>query len=723
MTDSSPAVSNSAIVRIVIVDDDPIFRVGLRTWLKQYAEFQVVEDISDRALVRRRLQARFAPSLTESETSPSPPSAASGSEGKVLILGGPMYASPSVQEDLVTLCQGIKVDYPTLAVLVIGTDVPGAIAAAQRAGANGYVSKAQPPEQILVTLRQVVAGQFSWSTVLPSDGSANDVNESVNRCIGSFAGPTPATAPAAGVGVFAQFRFRLRVSGVQQIDRQLNQLLSYQEAITTQAYPPSDVSVLDQWVVAGRCRELRVARWMVNQLLATPALEYLDWEGQYRPSAAVETSDLSTASATEVTPSATANPPLSPPPTEFPEGMPRSGKEALLVRWQRRLGAIAQQPLYQATSGQLSRSQSNRAQSNRTQSNRIQTNRPQTGRAQRNRDQLAATSAPSSPLPTQETLSPVSIRSTLFDSLHNRLQCPLVNQTEHPLELDILREEKKRELLVLVLHKILGLLDDLRYSEVQPQQLVERRSQLFYDLWQAILTDYFGKYYVVQVDGLELEVITILSQDARVVQESIFNRIPFVTDLLAHFLFQFPLEIDSVPYGLGTPEAFERAELLLDNVVLQMGNSVIQPLLNHLADVELIKQNFYDRKLMSSRDIAQFRNSLSWHYRRQQLINEPTAIFESSYPLLTLQGEGIKETSIYASRRAELDRLSGIPLVVTLVLELRDALAPRVRGAIAAVGSGVIYLLTEVIGRGIGLIGRGILKGIGAAWQDPRSGS
>ena len=141
MTDSSPAVSNSAIVRIVIVDDDPIFRVGLRTWLKQYAEFQVVEDISDRALVLRRLQARFAPSSTESESSPSSPPAASGPEGNVLILGGPMYASSPVQEDLLNLCQRIKVDYPTLAVLVIGTDVPGAIAAAQRAGASGYVSK------------------------------------------------------------------------------------------------------------------------------------------------------------------------------------------------------------------------------------------------------------------------------------------------------------------------------------------------------------------------------------------------------------------------------------------------------------------------------------------------------------------------------------------------------------------------------------------------------
>jgi hypothetical protein len=33
-----------------------------------------------------------------------------------------------------------------------------------------------------------------------------------------------------------------------------------------------------------------------------------------------------------------------------------------------------------------------------------------------------------------------------------------------------------------------------------------------------------------------------------------------------------------------------------------------------------------------------------------------------------------------------------------------------------------VYVLTEIIGRGIGLVGRGILKGVGTMWQDNRSG-
>ncbi|PJF23626.1 MAG: DUF3685 domain-containing protein, partial [Phototrophicales bacterium] len=57
---------------------------------------------------------------------------------------------------------------------------------------------------------------------------------------------------------------------------------------------------------------------------------------------------------------------------------------------------------------------------------------------------------------------------------------------------------------------------------------------------------------------------------------------------------------------------------------------------------------------------------------------------------------------------------------VTLALETRDAIAPRLRSVISVIGSGVIYVLTEVIGRGIGLIGRGIIKGVNNVVQDGR---
>jgi hypothetical protein len=41
-----------------------------------------------------------------------------------------------------------------------------------------------------------------------------------------------------------------------------------------------------------------------------------------------------------------------------------------------------------------------------------------------------------------------------------------------------------------------------------------------------------------------------------------------------------------------------------------------------------------------------------------------------------------------------------------------------VRQVVSIVGSGLVYVLTQVVGRGLGLIGRGILDGIGNAKLD-----
>lgn len=310
----------------------------------------------------------------------------------------------------------------------------------------------------------------------------------------------------------------------------------------------------------------------------------------------------------------------------------------------------------------------------------------------------------------------------LFDATLDKLQSGLQNLTGVPMEIDILREEKRRELLYIILCRIEHILSELRFSQVQPSQLLQKRSAILQDLWQASIIDFFGRYYTLQLENREFEVISILFQDLEVVRAAILEKIAQVIDFFSYLLFQTPLIIDNASYAFGTAEAMAREEYLLQNLLIKVANSVVQPLLNHFADVEVVKQTFYDRRLLSSREIARFRNNLSWKYRWEKYIKEPTAIFESRYSLLVLSGDGIKQISIYAPRTLELEQLTGIQLVITLVLEVRDAIAPLLRSSIALLGSGLVYILTQVIGRGIGLIGRGIIQGIGSALQDTRFG-
>jgi len=311
-------------------------------------------------------------------------------------------------------------------------------------------------------------------------------------------------------------------------------------------------------------------------------------------------------------------------------------------------------------------------------------------------------------------LSPGAIQSALFASCVTKLQFPLRNVTDIPLEIDIFREDKKRELLYLILQKLAEQLDELRASQIEINQLYEVKNILIGDLWQAAITDFFGKFSLIKLGNKNIEIVNLLLQNMEIVQRDIFNKIPLVYELYSYLLFQTELYIDNTFYPVVSAEAKSQALMILENLLIQVANGVVQPLLNSLADVEEIKQYFYGKQLISTREIERFRNDLSWKYRLKNYINEPKAVFESRYELFVIVPRGIANTTVYAPRNQELAKLSNIPLIVTLFLEFSDAIAPRLKSLLAFVGSGIVFILTQIIGRGLGLIGRGILQGIGS---------
>jgi len=313
-------------------------------------------------------------------------------------------------------------------------------------------------------------------------------------------------------------------------------------------------------------------------------------------------------------------------------------------------------------------------------------------------------------------------QQSIFDTTRVKLQSRLQNITGSPLEIDILRLEKRRELLELILQRLEAILDELRYSQVEPHQLPQILPVILRDLWQASINDFFGKYYTLPIGNGQYEIVNVLLQSADIVQEAILNKIPLLVDLFSYLLFQTPIVIDNAAYAPETLAAKERTEALLENLIIQVANGVVQPLLNYFADIEIIKQSFYDRRLISTREISRFRNNLSWKYRIEKYINEPIAIFESRYTLLVFSEIGIKKVYIYAPRRQELEQLTGIQLAVSLAVEARDAIAPRLRATVSFISTGLVYVLTKVIGRGIGLVVRGIIQGIGNSLQETRYG-
>ena len=81
--------------------------------------------------------------------------------------------------------------------------------------------------------------------------------------------------------------------------------------------------------------------------------------------------------------------------------------------------------------------------------------------------------------------------------------------------------------------------------------------------------------------------------------------------------------------------------------------------------------------------------------------------------LYRLEAGAIAPLLFTEPRDAELRQLSWGQQLVTLSLEARDALAPQLQAALRRLGNLVVVVLTQVIGRAIGLVGRGVLQGLG----------
>ena len=567
----------------------------------------------------------------------------------------------SGQIEALAFCRELKSLYPNLPLLLLGGPLtPELLAELQAAGANGYCPKGRDISVTIEAIRAVASGCTYWA----ADTAANsgiEINAAGVQTVENSAAIADKNAdePTVDTPVHKKMLAYFCVSGLREIDAALAVVQGDLQAL--RATDPTDLpSILDGVVLSGRRRELLAARWIVSQLL---------FEGRRQKAEGRE---------------------------ERGEG--RGEKEE-----------IRGENLLNNSQSQLANSQ----------------------------------------VSAESLVVATNWQGSLFDSVAAKLQFELVNVTGLPLEIDILRSPKKRELMSSILRKLKDLLEELRFSQVQQTQLSQKMPAILRDLWEATIIDFFGRYYTLQTGenlvfegsqtslnlgesqggsaayilaGSGVEVVPMLLADADVVAAEILDKIPMTVDFFAHLLFEIPLTVDNISCVAGSPEAMQRAEALLENLAIQVASGVVQPLLNNLANIEEIKQIFYDGKLISTREIERFRNDLSWRYSWDRYFVEPKAIFESRFWLFVLGDSGIKRISIYAPRNLELAQLSGWQLALTLVLETRDAIAPRVRAVISLLGTAVVYVLTQVIGRGIGLIGRGIIQGIGNSLQDSKFG-
>jgi DNA-binding NarL/FixJ family response regulator len=304
-----------------------------------------------------------------------------------------------------------------------------------------------------------------------------------------------------------------------------------------------------------------------------------------------------------------------------------------------------------------------------------------------------------------------SVTVTIFQRVITAIQLGTVNHTNITLEIDILQSLIRQQLLYLVLQQVEIALEDLHENRKLNLPIEER----LITIWRGSMFNFLDDYGGTGI--ADSEIINILALEYESFRDNISNQIYLAGELFDYLLGK-PLTINHTEYRFEDREAIERAEYLLHNLLIQIANGVMEVILNYFWDIENVKSSLYRFEYRSTRSIARFRNELSWRYRLHRYWEHPQNVFESRYRLLILINGKIKTLYIYAPRIEELEKLEGLPWLSTIIIEIRDAVAPRVRAIISLLGSTVVFVLTQVIGRAIGLIGKGIIQGIGNSVKD-----
>ena len=315
--------------------------------------------------------------------------------------------------------------------------------------------------------------------------------------------------------------------------------------------------------------------------------------------------------------------------------------------------------------------------------------------------------------------------AAVWDAIHQRLEQAvtggLSNATGQILAIEGLHPERRRELLLALLAQLNEVLHRLRLDQ---QASVEKRSDLVLsDHWQALqpelrqqaLCTMAGHYVRLPMGDALSGVADHLLLNTEL--EDIDEELPNPKRMLAPFLDDQPVLVDGQLLPADDPRALLQLETLVSNWLVRTAELIGSELLGVCGDWPELRRYLLDQRLISTRELERLRNQLNTQSRWQTWIQRPIRLYESQRLLYQLNEGRIAPLLLTEPRDDELRRLGWWQQQVALLLEARDALAPQVQLLVRRVGDLMAVLLTQVIGRAIGLVGRGIAQGMGRSFN------
>ena len=285
------------------------------------------------------------------------------------------------------------------------------------------------------------------------------------------------------------------------------------------------------------------------------------------------------------------------------------------------------------------------------------------------------------------------------------------NRSGELLAFDALHPDRRRDLLQALLEQFELLRRRLQHQELGGDALIQTWNELQPELRRQALRRMAGSYVQLPSEGKLLPVAETLmgSGDFAVIDPELPDPMAMLTTLLQ----ARPLLVEGRLLGPDEPQAVLYLEMLLANWLVRSAELISAEVLAACAEWPELRRYLLRPDLLATRNLERLRNQLNSQQRWSSWISRPVQLYESRRPLFRLEGGAIETITLTEPRDRELRQLPWLQQLVTLALEARDALAPQVQSLIRGFGDLVVVVLTQVVGRAIGLVGRGIAQGMG----------
>ena len=291
------------------------------------------------------------------------------------------------------------------------------------------------------------------------------------------------------------------------------------------------------------------------------------------------------------------------------------------------------------------------------------------------------------------------------------IQSGVSNRSGQLLALDGLNPNHRRDLLLALISQLDLLITRLRHEQLRGDALEQRWLEHQSELRRLSLRSMAGEYVQLPQQGGLLPVAESLSSASDL--SAVDPDLPLALPMLAALVQAQPLLVEGRLLAPDEPQALLHLELLIGNWLIRSAELISAEILSCCSSWPELRRYLLRPDLLATRNLERLRNQLNSQQRWGSLFERPVQLYESQRLLYGLENGAITPQLLTEPRDGELRQLSWSQQLITLTLEARDALAPQVQSMIRRLGNLLVVVLTQVIGRAIGLVGKGILQGMG----------